>query len=171
MTLSRLAAPALLVASSSFALGGCYMRQPTYGDVIDEACASADTEKEFFLLPRESKTFKGFSAGRQRDLNDLWKQYHTELGRDGKISPATQAWIDRSDAECRTALTVSFDAICANPTPEMNGQLESYDARRRNDTLIYNENLRALADEWSRAWLMEKPGGTPYNTVNTSGRF
>jgi hypothetical protein len=37
--------------------------------------------------------------------------------------------------------------------------------------MVYNQNFRALADEWSRVWLMEMPGGTPYDTVNTTGRF
>jgi hypothetical protein len=37
--------------------------------------------------------------------------------------------------------------------------------------MVDDQNFRALADEWSRLWLMERPGGTPYNTVNTTGRF
>jgi hypothetical protein len=53
----------------------------------------------------------------------------------------------------------------------LNGQLESWDRRRQGDSMIYNQNLRMLADEWSRFWLMERPGASPYDTVNTSGRF
>jgi hypothetical protein len=169
MNPSRLV-PALLL--TPLVLGGCYSRQPTYDDLIEEATAKADHEAEhFFLLSRNSSTFKSLSKGKQAELNDLWRQYHKELGETGRISGDTRNWIDRTDAECRTALVVSFDQVAANPTPEMNGQLESYDARRRNDAMVENENLRALADEWSRVWLMERPGGSPYNTVNTTGRF
>jgi len=36
--------------------------------------------------------------------------------------------------------------------------------------MVYNQNFRMLADEWSRIWLMERPGGSAYDLVNTTGR-
>jgi hypothetical protein len=65
---------------------------------------------------------------------------------------------------------VSFTSVTSNPTPELNGQFESWDDRRRNDAMVNNQNFRMMADEWSRFWLMERPGGSAYDLVNTTGR-
>lgn len=189
MTLSRIVAPVALAVSAL--VGGCYSPQPSFSeDVALPAYAEGDAEAAkqvneeimardrvpnatdyWFLLPRSGPTFRALPRPNQDSLNSLWTRYHTEIGASGTISSKTRELIESSAASSRTALVVSFDQICTNPTPEMNGQLESFDARRSSDSLIYNQNLRAMADEWSRIWLMERPGGTPYNTVNTSGRF
>ena len=95
----------------------------------------------------------------------------TESAKDGTLSAQTNKEVAELDEYCNGAYLVSFDSIASNPTPDMNGQIESYDRRRQGDSMIYNQNLRALADEWSRFWLMERPGGSPYDTVNTTGRF
>ncbi|MFM8699656.1 MAG: hypothetical protein ACKOF7_13585, partial [Phycisphaerales bacterium] len=99
------------------------------------------------------------------------QEVEAEMAAGGTMSDATKKRVADLDETCNSAYLVSFDLIATNPTPDMNGQLESWDRRRQNDSMVYNQNLRALADEWSRLWLMETPGGTPYDTVNTTGRF
>jgi hypothetical protein len=173
MTLSRLAAPALLVAS--IAVAGCYTPQPTTLYRQDKALS----DEEVLEMARcwsdwgrsNSDVWKSLSDNRRARLNQVWTKAHSEMLRDGKMSPETKQMVINETDQLNTELIVSFDAIASNPTPDMNGQLESWDRRRQNDSMVYNQNLRALADEWSRVWLMEKPGGTPYDTVNTTGRF
>ena len=164
MTLSRLAAPALLVAS--IAVAGCYTPQPTtlYG--------SADLpDTHWYELSDGDKRVKALPAALQNSLTKQRQEVEAELAAGGAMSDSTKKRVADLDETCNSAYLVSFDLIATNPTPDMNGQLESWDRRRQNDSMVYNQNLRALADEWSRIWLMEKPGGTPYDTVNTTGRF
>jgi hypothetical protein len=106
----------------------------------------------------------------QRQLVAL-EQGSEKNSEDKPLSPETAKKVAELDQTCNDAYLISFDSIASNPTPDLNGQFESWDRRRQNDSMIYNQNFRALADEWSRFWLMEMPGGTPYDTVNTTGRF
>ena len=110
-------------------------------------------------------------AALQNALKKQRQEVEAEKANSENLSDAMKKRIADLDETCNSAYIVSFDRIATNTTPDMNGQLESWDSRRQNDSMIYNQNLRALADEWSRVWLMERPGGTPYNTVNTTGRF
>jgi hypothetical protein len=94
-----------------------------------------------------------------------------EMAATGTISAETRKRIDDLNERCNSAYLTSFDLIASNPTPGLNGYSETWDARRYNDVSVYNQNLRALADEWSRLWLVNYPSGTPYNTYNPTGRF
>jgi hypothetical protein len=94
-----------------------------------------------------------------------------EMSSKGELSVETKKSISDLNEACNHAYLTSFDMIASNPTPDLNGQFESWDKRRLNDSMVYNQNLRAMADSWSRFWLMDQPDPTPYNTVNTTGRF
>jgi hypothetical protein len=171
MKLLTLAIP---VAALVFTVG-CYTPQPTTlyrsektltdDEVLEMARCWTDWGRS------NSSVWQSLSDNRRQRLNQVWTKAHSEMLKDGKMSPETRQLVINETDLLNTEVLVSFDNIASNPTPEMNGQLESWDRRRQNDSMVYNQNLRALADEWSRFWLMEKPGGTPYDTVNTTGRF
>lgn len=164
MTLSRIVAPVALAVSAL--VGGCYSPQPT------ELYGSEDLPKEhWYELSEGDSRVKALPAALRNALTKQRQDIAAELANSGATSDESKKKIADLDESCNTAYVVSFDRIASNPTPDMNGQLESWDRRRENDSMVYNQNLRALADEWSRIWLMERPGGTPYDTVNTTGRF
>ena len=163
---SALLLAATLVATS--VLTGCYSPQPT----DEQLYGYKDLPKEhWYLLPADDSRRVALPKSIQDRLCVVWKRATEDEGKLGKVSPETQKQIDDSDQLCNSLYLTSADVILSNPTPDLNGQFESWDKRRVNDSMIYSQNLRALADEWSRFWLMERPGGTPYDTVNTSGRF
>lgn len=169
---SSIALPAFLAFAF---IGGCYTPQPTSlyrsdrllsdDEVLEMARCWSDWGRSNF------STWNDLSDNTKQRLNQLWTKAHSEMIRDGKLSPETRQMVVRETEALNTELLVSFDAIASNPTPDLNGQFESWDRRRQNDSMVYNQNLRSLADEWSRFWLMERPGGTPYDTVNTTGRY
>ena len=162
MKMSRLAVPALLAA---LAVAGCYAPQPT------TVFRSGDLPKEhWFELSATDGRVKSLPDALQNALVQQRQQVAADLTQNGVIASSTLKKVADLDEACNGAYLVSFDSVAANPTPEMNGQFESFDDRRRNDSMVYNANLRALADEWSRVWLMEMPGGTPYDNVNSTGR-
>jgi hypothetical protein len=163
MKTSRLAVTALAAA---LAAGGCYSPQPT------TLYRSDDLPKEhWFELKATESRVKALPEALQNALVQQRQEVAADIQQAGAISNATQKRVADLDEACNAAYIVSLDTLTANPTPEMNGQFETWDDRRRNDAMIYNANFRSLADEWSRVWLMEHPGGTPYDTVNTTGRF
>jgi hypothetical protein len=163
MKMSRLAVTALVAA---LAAGGCYAPQPT------TLFRSGDLPKEhWFELPPTEGRVKTLPEALQNALVQQRQEVAADLKQAGAISNATQKRVADLDEACNAAYIVSLASVTANPTPEMNGQFETWDDRRRNDAMVYNANFRALADEWSRLWLMDYPGGTPYDTVNTTGRF
>jgi uncharacterized protein YerC len=162
MKMSRLAVPALLAA---LAVAGCYAPQPT------TVFRSGDLPKEhWFELAETEGRVKTLPDALQNALVQQRQEVAADLKQNGAISNATLKRVADLDEACNGAYLVSLASVTANPTPEMNGQFETFDDRRRNDALVYNANLRALADEWSRVWLMEMPGGTPYDNVNSTGR-
>ncbi len=173
MKVSRFCLPATVAALA--VLGGCYAPQPTTLYRSDEVLSDEEyleMARGWMDLSRANYgEWTSLSVNQRVTINQLWTKAHQEMIANGKISPGTRQALSAFADFRNTEKLVSFDAIASNPTPDMNGQLESWDRRRQGDSMIYNENLRALADEWSRFWLMERPGGTPYNTVNTSGRF
>ncbi|MFO0784252.1 MAG: hypothetical protein U0636_11285 [Phycisphaerales bacterium] len=145
---------------------GCYSPQPT------ELYGSDDLpKKDWYTLPADSSEVQTLPPAYQRALADQREAVASEVGSKGAITPETQKNIAKMNEACNSAYLVSFDLVATNPTPGLNGQSETWDQRRINDSIIYSQNLRALADEWSRFWLMDMPMGTPYNTINTSGRF
>jgi hypothetical protein len=154
--------PALLAALT---LGGCYAPQPTTlfrsGDYPDQ---------HWFELPATEGRVKSLPEALQNALVQQRQEVAGELSSGGVITSATKQRIADLDEACNGAYVVSFSSVTANPTPELNGQFESWDDRRRNDAMVYNQNFRMLADEWSRFWLMERPGGSAYDLVNTTGR-
>ena len=173
-----IAAPALM--SAMLAVGGCYAPQPTMADLYGSD--KILTDQEYLEMARcwldsersNYKVWSSLSENKRETLNQLWTKGHQEILDRGQMSSDTltnlKSVCDGIRDEVRYE-PVSFDAIASNPTPDLNGQFESWDRRRQNDSMVYNQNFRALADEWSRFWLMEMPGGTPYDTVNTTGRF
>jgi hypothetical protein len=162
MKMSRLAVPALLAA---LAVAGCYAPQPT------TVFRSGDLPKEhWFELPETEGRVKTLPDALQNALVQQRQEVAADLKQNGVISNTTLKRVADLDEACNGAYLVSLASVTSNPTPEMNGQFETFDDRRRNDALVYNANFRALADEWSRVWLMEMPGGTPYDNVNSTGR-
>jgi hypothetical protein len=184
MKMSSITAPVLLAAA--LVAGGCYAPQPTTLYHVGDIQEPLETDDDYLEMARcwadlsrsNYGVWKSLSDNQKETLNQLWTKAHQEQLRDGKLSPATKSAIaaerkvlnDKFEQQ-NIEKYVSFDAIASNPTPDMNGELESWDRRRQGDSMIYNQNLRMLADEWSRFWLMERPGASPYDTVNTSGRF
>ena len=164
MTLSRIVAPAALAVSAL--LAGCYSPQPTTLEGSDKL-----PDEHWYELSDGDSRVKSLPAALRNALVKQRQEVTTELANGGETSESTKKRIADLDEACNTAYVVSFEVIASNPTPDMNGQLESWDRRRENDAMVDDQNFRALADEWSRLWLMERPGGTPYNTVNTTGRF
>ncbi len=155
-----------VVLAAMLLAGGCYTAQPTtlYG--------SDDLPKQdWYTLPAGSSEVNKLPPALQNALADQRLAVSNEIGAKGAISPDTTKRISELNEACNTALLVSFDMVATNPTPGLNGASETWDMRRRNDSMIFNQNLRAMADEWSRFWLMDQPGPTPYNDVNTTGRF
>ncbi len=161
-----------LTASSSLALAavllatGCYSPQPTtiYG--------TADLPKEdWYTLSEKSDLVQSLNPAWQAALAEQRAAVATEIAAKGEISSDTRKRINDLNESCNSVYLVSFNTIATQPTPGLNGFAETYDLRRENDVMIYNQNLRALSDEWSRFWLVDQPGGTPYNTINTTGRF
>ena len=173
MRMSRFCLPATVAALA--VLGGCYTPQPTTLYRSDEMLSDEEyleMARSWMDLSRSNYgEWKSLSDNQRVMINQIWTKAHQEMIANGKISPDTRKALSAFADFRNTERLVSFDAIASNPTPDMNGQLESWDRRRENDSMVYNQNLRALADEWSRVWLMERPGGTPYDTVNTTGRF
>lgn len=163
MKLSSIAVPAVLAIT---VLGGCYTAQPT---TLYRSDKLPDTH--WYALEAGDSRIKVLPAALQNSITQQRQEVAAEIQEKGAISSETSKKIADLDETCNGAYLVSFDAIASNPTPDLNGQFESWDRRRQGDSMVYNQNLRALADEWSRFWLMERPGGTPYDTVNTSGRF
>lgn len=154
--------PALLAA---LLVGGCYAPQPK------TLFRSGDYPTEhWFELPATEGRVKSLPDALQNALVQQRQEVAAELANGGVITNATKQKIAELDEACNGAYVVSFDSVTANPTPELNGQFESWDDRRRNDAMVYNQNFRMLADEWSRIWLMERPGGSAYDLVNTTGR-
>ena len=170
-----IAAPALM--SAMLAVGGCYAPQPTMADLYGSD--KILTDQEYLEMARcwldsersNYKVWSSLSENKRETLNQLWTKVHQEMLERGELTPATRTAMRDTAEYFNTKKLVSFDTIASNPTPDLNGQFESWDRRRQNDSMVYNQNFRALADEWSRFWLMEMPGGTPYDTVNTTGRF
>ncbi|MBL9141858.1 MAG: hypothetical protein JNK53_08330 [Phycisphaerae bacterium] len=159
------------IASSSIVLtamlvaGGCYTPQPTtlYG--------SEDLPKQdWYTLGDGSSEVKTLPPALQNALADQRLAVNNEMAAKGAISPDTRKRITDLNDACNSAYLVSFDLIATNPTPGLNGYAETWDSRRRDDSMVFNQNFRAMADEWSRFWLMDAPGPTPYNTINTTGR-
>lgn len=173
MKMSSITAPVLLAAA--LVAGGCYAPQPTTLYRSDELLSDQEyleMARSWTELSRSNYSdWKELSDNEKQTINQIWTKAHEEMIRDGKMSPATRQALGDFAERMNTKKLVSFDAIASNPTPDMNGELESWDRRRQGDSMIYNQNLRMLADEWSRFWLMERPGASPYDTVNTSGRF
>jgi hypothetical protein len=158
-------------ASATFALsavllaGGCYTPQPTtlYG--------SGDLPKQdWYTLNADAGEVKTLPAALQQSLADQRVAVANELAAKGELSADTHKRIQDLNEACNSAYLVSFDVIATNPTPGLNGYAETWDMRRVNDSMIFNQNLRALADEWSWFWLMDQPDPTGFNTVNTTGR-
>jgi hypothetical protein len=167
-----IAAPALMSAMMTvMVVGGCYAPQPT------ELYRTEKLPSEhWYTLDEDDSRVEALphalrnSLTQQRQLVAL-EQGSENNSEDKPLSPETAKKVAELDQTCNDAYLISFDSIASNPTPDLNGQFESWDRRRQNDSMVYNQNFRALADEWSRFWLMEMPGGTPYDTVNTTGRF
>lgn len=164
MKTSALTFPAF-IAATLFA-AGCYSPQPTTLWRQNDL-----PSKHWYELSDDDGRIKVLAPALQNSIVQQRQMVATELTKDGTLSPATTKKISDLDETCNGAYLVSFDSIANNPTPELNGQFESWDRRRQGDSMVYSENLRMLADEWSRIWLMERPGGSPYDTVNTTGRF
>lgn len=164
MKTSTLLAPALL--ASALGLAGCYAPQPTTLYRSDKL-----PETHWYEVKESDSRIEVLPAALRQALVQQRQEVADEMAKDGQLSAAMNKKIADLDESCNGAFLVSFDSVASNPTPEMNGQLESWDRRRQNDSMVYDQNLRALADEWSRVWLMERPGSTPYDTVNTTGRF
>lgn len=163
---SSLLLAATLVATS--VLTGCYSPQPTDAELH----GYQDLPKEdWYTLSDSSSEVKSLPAPLRTALARQRQEVSTELASNNGLTQETKKRIKDMNENCNAAFLTSADNILSNPTPDLNGQFESWDKRRVNDSMIYSQNLRALADEWSRFWLMERPGGTPYDTVNTSGRF
>lgn len=163
-----IAAPALM--SAMLAVGGCYAPQPT------ELYRTEKLPKEhWYALDEDDSRVEALPHALRNSLTQQRQLIALEEGTDKNakksLSAETTKKVAELDQTCNDAYLISFDTIATNPTPDLNGQFESWDRRRQNDSMIYNQNFRALADEWSRFWLMEMPGGTPYDTVNTTGRF
>lgn len=154
---------AAFVASATL-LVGCYSPQPTsvYG-------SENLPKQDWYTLSDGSSEVKALPPALRNALVQQRQEVSAESDK-GSLSAETKKRISDLNEACNAAYLVSFDVIASNPTPDLNGQFESWDKRRLNDSMTYNQNLRALADEWSYFWLMERPGGTPYNTVNTTGR-
>lgn len=160
----------LVFASTALAAallaGGCYTAQPTalYG--------SEDLPKEdWYTLGESSSEVKALPPALQGALKNQKLAVDNEVAAKGEVSADTRKRINDLNEACNSAYLVSFDVIATNPTPGLNGLAETWDMRRVNDSMIYNQNLRALADEWSWFWLMDQPSPTPYNQINTTGRF
>jgi hypothetical protein len=160
---SRLAVPFVLAVS---ALQGCYTPQPTTLYRSENL-----PETHWYALEAGDSRIKVLPAALQNAVTQQRQEVAAEMADKGAVSTELSKKIADLDETCNGAYLVSFDAIATNPTPDLNGQFESWDRRRQNDSMVYNQNLRSLADEWSRFWLMERPGGTPYDTVNTTGRY
>jgi hypothetical protein len=164
---SSLLLAASIVASASV-LTGCYSPQPT----DEQLHGYQDLPKaDWYTLSDSSSEVKSLPAPLRNAMVRQRQEVDSEMTAKGALSQETQKRIKDMNENCNAAFLTSADNILSNPTPDLNGQFESWDKRRVNDSMIYSQNLRALADEWSRFWLMERPGGTPYDTVNTSGRF
>jgi hypothetical protein len=164
MKMSSITAPVLLAAA--LVAGGCYAPQPTSVYRTDEL-----PDKHWYELKDSDSRIEVLPAALKSSITQQRQMVEAEMAKDGSLSAQTNKQIADLDEYCNGAYLVSFDSIASNPTPDLNGQLESWDRRRQGDSMIYNQNLRMLADEWSRFWLMERPGASPYDTVNTSGRF
>ena len=166
-----IAAPALMSAMMTvMVVGGCYVPQPTELYRTEKLPSEhwytlSESDSRVEALPHALRN----SLTQQRQLVALEEGSNENSKR--PLSPDTVKKVAELDQTCNDAYLISFDSIASNPTPDLNGQFESWDRRRQNDSMVYNQNFRALADEWSRFWLMEMPGGTPYDTVNTTGRF
>lgn len=164
MKMSQIVAPALLTASIMVA--GCYAPQPTTLFRTNKL-----PDKHWYELSESDSRIEALPAALRNSITQQRQMVETETAGGGAISPETSKKVADLDETCNGAYLISFDSIASGPTPEMNGQLESWDRRRQGDSMIFNQNLNALADEWSRFWLMEMPSSTPYDTVNTTGRF
>jgi hypothetical protein len=164
MKMSSITAPVLLAAA--LAAGGCYTPQPTTLYRSDKL-----PDKHWYELSDSDSRVEALPAALRSSLVQQRQLVDTESAKDGTLSAQTNKEVAELDEYCNGAYLASFDSIASNPTPDMNGELESWDRRRQGDSMIYSQNLRMLADEWSRFWLMERPGASPYNSVNTSGRF
>jgi hypothetical protein len=164
MKTSTFAAPKLVAAI--LLAGGCYAPQPTTLWRQDEL-----PDKHWYELSEDDKRIKALAPALQNSITQQRQLVAAEMEKNGSLSPDTRKKVGDLDETCNGAYLVSFDTIANNPTPELNGQFESWDRRRQGDSMVYSENLRMLADEWSRFMLMERPGGSPYDTVNTTGRF
>ena len=164
MKMSSITAPVLLAAA--LAAGGCYTPQPTTVYRSDKL-----PDKHWYELSDSDSRVEALPAALRSSIVQQRQLVDTESAKDGTLSAQTNKEVAELDEYCNGAYLVSFDSIASNPTPDMNGQIESYDRRRQGDSMIYNQNLRAMADSWSRFWLMDQPDPTPYNTVNTTGRF
>ena len=164
MKMSSITAPVLLAAA--LVAGGCYAPQPTTVYRSDKL-----PDKHWYELSDSDSRVEALPAALRSSIVQQRQLVDTESAKDGTLSAQTNKEVAELDEYCNGAYLVSFDSIASTPTPDMNGQIESYDRRRQGDSMIYNQNLRALADEWSRFWLMERPGASPYDTVNTTGRF
>lgn len=162
------AVPALM--SAMLVAGGCYAPQPT-----ELYRTNKLPSEHWYALDEDDSRVKALPHALRNSLTQQRQLVALEEGTDKKtkndLTPETTKKIAELDQTCNDAYLISFDSIASDPTPELNGQFESWDRRRQNDSMVYNQNFRALADEWSRFWLMEMPGGTPYDTVNTTGRF
>jgi hypothetical protein len=154
--------PALL---ATLVVGGCYAPQPTTlyrsGNYPDG---------HWYELPATEGRVKSLPEALQNALEQQRQEVAAERAKGGGVSAATEQRIAELDEACNGAYVVSFTSVTSNPTPELNGQFESWDDRRRNDAMVNNQNFRMMADEWSRFWLMERPGGSAYDLVNTTGR-
>ncbi len=169
MKLSSIKSSCLLSAAflaSATLLSGCYTPQPTtlYG-------AEDLPKQDWYTLSESSSEVKTLPAALRNALEQQRQEVAAEQSSKGELTAQTKKRISDLNEACNGAFLVSFDNIATNPTPELNGQFETWDRRRQNDSMVFNQNLRALADEWSYVWLMERPGGTPYDTVNTTGRY
>lgn len=155
-----------LILAATLVIGGCYSPQPT------EIYGTHDLPKEdWYTLSESDSAVEALPLPWRAALAEQRAAVSMELANTGEISAETRKRINDMNEGCNSAYLVAFNTISNEPTPGLNGYSETYDMRRVNDTMIYNQNLRALADEWSRFWLMDQPGGTPYNTLNTTGRF
>lgn len=158
-------ASSLLAVSAALVVGGCYPAQPTtiYG-------TNELPREDWYTLSESSFQVESLDPPLRASLAQQRAEVAREIAEHGEISADTRKRIADLNDRCNTNFLVSFNMIADSPTPGMDGYAENYNQRRQNDAMIYNQNFRAMADEWSRIWLLDYPGGTPYNTLNTTGR-
>ena len=148
-----IAAPALMSAMMTvMVVGGCYAPQPT------ELYRTEKLPSEhWYTLDEDDSRVEALphalrnSLTQQRQLVAL-EQGSEKNSEEKPLSPETAKKVAELDQTCNDAYLISFDSIASNPTPDLNGQFESWDRRRQNDSMAHGDARRYAVRHGEYHW-------------------